>query len=333
MVGFNEKAKTVNALVIGATGFIGSNLVRYLIRNDYNVRIYRRSSSSLKNLSGLNYDDMIGDILDEGSLTKAIEGCQAVFNLAACTSSLKKDNELGTLINVKAVGTIARAVRKNGHARLVHVSSIAAVGAPRRRETADEDFCFNKKIDIYAYTKYLGEQDVLKEVLLGLDAVIACPGNVVGCRGMKEIQLSTFKNIAAGKMNIYPGGGVCLTDVDDLVRGLVLCFKKGVRGKRYILGGNNVSYKRYLDEIALATGGRGPKIRLPRPMLLFMGMAAEVVFGLMGKDPFISRDTADVISSNLFYSSNLAIKELGYTITDFSETIRKAAEVLKGLNE
>lgn len=319
----------MNILVIGGTGFVGNNLVRYLSSIGHDVRVYHRSNSSLKNLNGVNYTDVTGDIFDENSLCRAMEECSSVFNLVACGSSLKKDNTLRQQINVDAAGLIARVARKSGNIKLVHVSSIAAVGTPECGEVADETFKFNRHNDHYAYTKHLGELEVLKEVELGLNAVIACPGNVVGFRGMKESQLNNFRNISAGKMKVYPPGGVCLTDIDDLVKGLMLCVEKGISGKRYILGGHNVSYKKYFTEIADETGGTAPVIRLPKALLPLMGFSIEFVFGLLGKTPPVDKDTCVMISNDLFYSSALAIRDLGYLISDFNVTISKACRAIE----
>ncbi len=319
---------TKNILVIGGTGFVGSNLVRYLSDTGYDVRVYHRSSSSLNNLDGVNYTGITGDICNEKSLCNAMEGCSAVFNLAACGSSLKKDNAVRLKINVGAVGLIAGAARKTGNIKLAHISSIAAVGTPECGEVADETFLFNRHDDHYAYTKHLGELEVLNEVERGLNAVIACPGNVVGYHGMKENQLNNFRKISAGKMKVYPPGGVCVTGVDDLVRGLMLCVEKGISGKRYILGGHNVSFRKYFTEIANVTGGKAPAIRLPKALLPFAGIGVEFVSGLLGKEPSIDKDTCVMISNDLFYSSELAIRELGYSINDFNVTISKASRTV-----
>ncbi len=318
----------MNILVIGGTGFVGNNLVRYLSGIGHDIRVYHRSNSSLKNLDGENYTDVTGDIFDEISLCRAMEGCSAVFNLVACGSSLKKDNTLRQQINVDAAGLIARTALKSGCIKLVHVSSIAAVGTPQCGEVADETFQFNRQKDHYAYTKHLGELEVLKEVESGLNAVIACPGNVVGFHGMKEAQLNNFRNISAGKMKVYPPGGVCLTDVDDLVKGLMLCVEKGISGKRYILGGHNVSFKKYFTQIAEATDGTPPVIRLPKALLPLMGSSIEFVFDLLGKAPPVDKDTCVIISNDLFYSSERAISELGYSISDFNVTISKASSAV-----
>jgi len=319
----------MNILVVGGTGFLGNNLVRYLADTGHNVRVYHRPNSSLENLNGVNYTSVIGDIFDEEKLLYAMGECSAVFNLAACGSSLKKDHAIRQQINVDAASLIAKTTHKNGNTKLIHVSSVAAVGTPEYGEIADESFQFNRHNDHYAYTKHLGELEVLKEVKLGLDAVIACPGNIVGFHGMKEGQLNNFRNISAGKMKVYPPGGVCLTDVDDLVKGLMLCVERGNSGKRYILGGHNISFKKYFKEIADVTGGTAPAIQLPKALLPLMGFSMEFVFGLLGKTPPIDKDTCVMISNNLFYSSELAIRELGYLISDFNVTISNACRAIE----
>lgn len=318
----------MNILVIGGTGFVGSNLVRYLGSLGHNIKVYHREDSSLKNLEGLDYTGVKGNLDNENCLKRAMEGCSAVFNLAACGSSLKKDSTLRQQINVEAAGLIARTARKAGGIKLVHISSIAAVGAPERGEIADESFEFNRHKDHYAFTKHMGEQAVLDEVKHGLDAVIACPGNVVGCHGMKDTQLNNFKSISMGKTRVYPSGGVCITDIDDLVKGLLLCLEKGVSGRRYILGGHNVSFKEYFTEIANATNGVPPKIRLPKTLLPLIGLSVELIFGLLGKETSVDKDTCKMISNDLFYSSEVAIKELGYSISNFQDAIRKASKAL-----
>lgn len=318
----------MNILVFGGTGFIGSNLVRYLVDCGHIVSVYHREDSSLKNLKGLDYTGVKGNLGNEDSLKRAIESCSAVFNLAACGSSLKKDSALRQKINVEAAGLIARTARKVGGIKLVHISSIAAVGASETGKIANETFRFNRHKDHYAYTKHLGEQEVLKEVEHGLDAVIAYPGNVVGCHGMKKTQLNNFKNISMGKMKVYPPGGVCITDIDDLVKGLLLCLEKGISGERYILGGHNVSFKEYFTEIANATNGVTPGIPLPKTLLPLIGAGVEFISGLLGREPSISKDVCKMISSNLFYSSELAVKRLGYSINNFHDTITKASRAL-----
>lgn len=320
-------------LVLGGTGFIGSNLVRYLIHTGHEVCVYHRKESTLKNLEGLPFESIIGDLTDienlEPSLNRAMEGCQAIYNLAACGTSLKKHHRLREIVNVKAAQTVARVARQIGDLRLIHISSSAAVGFPLNNEIANEHFPFNGQMDPYAVTKRQGEQEVLKEAQKGLDAVIAIPCSTVGTHAMKTHQYHVFKNIAHRKTVIYPPGGLCLTNVHDLVRGFVLCYEKGMTGKRYILGGHNITYKQYFDEIARATHGKPPWLRLPKTLLPWLGLGVEILSNLLKKETTIDKHVGEMIAKNLYYSSEVAIKELGYSITDWRETIRITVQDLQ----
>jgi dihydroflavonol-4-reductase len=310
-------------LIIGGAGFIGVNLVSFLLDQGNEVSVYHRKSTSLTDLKEFEFKSIIGELNDEETLKQAIGNCKVVYNLAACTSSLKKESAQRQAINVVAARDIARIAREAG-VRLVHVSSIAAVGSPEHGAIADESQEFNWHQDPYAVSKHYGDLEVLKEVALGLNAVIACPGNVVGGLAMKQGQKNNFRAIANGSMKFYPSGGVCLTDVDDLVRGIALCGEKGAAGRRFILGGHNVNFKEYFEEIAVASGGLKPWIRLPGFLLPLAGWGLEIIFGILGKEPPLNRNTGEVVSRNLYYSSQLAIDELGYEIGDWRLAIKKA---------
>jgi len=321
-----SKKNGQHILVTGGTGFIGSNLVRYLLKTGNDVAVYHRKESSLQNLADLSFESAIGDLADEkgriATLSKAMEGREIVFNLAVCGDSLRKHQRLREVVNVEAVRDIAKVARKLNVNRLIHISSSTAVGFPLNNEIADETFDFNGHHDHYAVTKRQGEMEILKEVEKGLDAVIAIPCSTVGAKGMKANQYNAFFNIARGKTFVYPPGGLCLTNIEDLIKGLVLCWKNGHTGHKYIFGGHNIAYKQYFDQIALFSGGKRPLIRLPKTLLPWLGLGVEVMCNFLGKENTIDKHVGKMISSNLFYSSDRAAKELGYTITDWHETIK-----------
>lgn len=307
--------------VIGGTGFVGSNLVHYLARRGYRIRVYCRPSSSTANLAGSEHAICRGTLDDEGSLQKALEGCWLIYNLAVCGENSRSYFDERVRVNVTFPGSLARLARKGGQ-RLVHVSSTAAVGTPGPGVIADESFAFNNQHDHYAVTKLQGEQAVLREVEKGLDAVIAIPANVVGSHAMKSGQRTNFENIAKGKMKVYPSGGVSLVSVDDVARGLLLCALKGTTGQRYILGGNNVTFRQYFQAVASATHGKAPPIRLPGTLLRFAGYLVEKFSRILGKEPFITAETCRMVSASLYFSSEKARACLGYGITPLEQTIR-----------
>jgi len=323
-----------HSLVIGGTGFIGSNLVRCLVEAGDDVTVYHREGSNLKNLEGVPFKSALGDLTDENgrekTLCAAMKDKCTVYNLAASGTSLEKERRLREIVNVEAVRSIARVAREIGGIRLIHASSSAAVGFPDNPEIADENFAFNAHANHYSVTKRQGEREVLNAVEKGLDAVIGIPCSSLGAHGMKTHQYNLFVDIARGRTLVYPPGGLCLTNVTDLVKGLVLCRENGLRGKRYILGGQNMKYQQYFTEIATATGGRPPRVRLPKTLLPWLGFGVEFVSSLLGRENTIDKHVGEMITKNLYYSSGLAIQELGYAITDWRETIRSAVAGLRG---
>ena len=313
-------------LIIGGGGFIGANLARHLEENNV-ITIVHRPTTSLDNLENIRCTRLSGDINNPSFLERAVIKQDIVFNLAACSSNLPMDRELRKRINIEGAGQVADAVLRTKKARLVHVSSVAAIGIPGKNRILDETASFNNSKDDYALSKHLGEQAVLARVSQGLDAVIACPANVVGAFAMKKEQRANFHAIASGKLRIYPPGGVCLVGVEDVIQGLVLCAHRGVAGHRYIIGGENIPYRKYFAAIAAATGGTAPSIRLPRLLIYCIGIIANMLCR-MGIRPPLSRDTCDMIRRNLYFSSQRAVNELGYHFSGAEQVIMNTVHAL-----
>lgn len=324
---------TERTLVLGGNGFIGSNLVARLNDLGQEVTVLHRPGADLGNLDGLDYRSATADLTDlaalERDLPSILKGCDTVYNLAACGTSLAEHAELRRLINIEAARIVAWSAKKAGVPTLVYISSSAAVGFPLHGELADEQFAFNAHHNHYSMTKRQGEQVVFAEANDTFKVVVAIPCSTMGSRGMKRHQLDLFTSITTGRARIYPPGGLCLTDVNDLVRGIVLCSQKGQSGQRYILGGNNITYRSYFNEIAAATGGRAPWLRLPKTLLPLMGSGVETISRLLGRENTIDRHVGRMIAANLFYSSAKAKQELGYTITDWRQSIHDTVAALR----
>jgi len=147
---------------------------------------------------------------------------------------------------------------------------------------------------------------------------------------MKPQQRGVFNDLSAGRLHVYPPGGLCLTYVNDLVQGMVLAAERAQRGSVYVLGGNNIKYRDYFNAIADAVRGRRPRIALPRPLLPMLGTmsraAGRLLRGKAGFDPI----TARMVGMDLYYSSARAIRELGYSITPWRTAIRQTADHLQG---
>lgn len=303
-------------LVTGATGYLGCNLVRALDNTGIKVTIFRRAASSLKNLQGCQYNDCVGEFKNKNDLRKALEGVDAVFHLAACTSLLDRDRGRRWEANVDHVSSLVEVLLGKKNIRLVYGSSIGAVGFTHSPQLLDEESTFNAHDIHYFFSKKRAEEIVLEGVKQGVDAVIANIGNIIGSLGMRGVQLEALRKVVAGKMFFYPPGGNCFVLVDDVVRGLILAWEKGKTGERYILGGHNLTFREYYKAIADFSNNRPPSIPIPRFILPLAGGLAEILFGRIGKD------TGVIASGYGYYSSAKAISQLGYEITSLEQIIK-----------
>lgn len=316
-----------HALVTGATGFIGSHLVPALIRKGVGVSIFRRPSSNLKNLQGLPFRDCTGDLLNKEDWRRAMEPCDAIFHLAVVGTYTRKDRQRRREVNVDAVQTLLDALRGMPDKRLLHVSSVAAVGiSSSPDQVLDETSPFNARHLHYFATKREGEEKVLRGAKEGLDTVVVNPGFVAGVAAIKEVQRELFVKTATGKTLFYPPGGQSFTYIDDLLEGMFSAFERGKRGERYILAGHNLTFREYMTRVAQRTGMKPPRLPFPKSLLPWVGGLAELFSGKLGWE-------AGVVGRGYgFYSSQKAIKELGYKIRPLDSIINELLKLLPPKN-
>lgn len=262
----------MKALVTGATGLVGANLVAELNAAGWQVRILRRPHSRLDALEGLAYEEAIGDVLDPESLTAAMQGVDVVFHVAGAADYWRKPVEHLYRVNVTGTRHVVTAALRAGVARLVHTSSVAALGpAPGPDRPVDETQEFNLPPQVFPYghSKWLAEQEVQKAVAQGLDAVIVNPSIVIGPRDVHMTTGSLFKNMGRG-LPLVPRGGSGVVDARDVAVGHIQAALRGRRGERYILSAENLSHKALATLIAQTLGVHPPRWELP-------GWAADLV--------------------------------------------------------
>lgn len=319
--------------VTGATGFIGAPLVRRLVARGDRVRVMARPTSDLSAFEGLDVEVVRGDLFDSASMRRLCAGADALFHLAADLSFWQGVAAEQDRINVEGTRRAMDAARAGGVGRVIHTSSVAAIGIPADRDRpADESNPFSGWQYTYFRTKKLAEDQAFRAVdEHGLDVVAVNPGTVFGGAvarrrsGSQRIIGMVAKGAPIpllGRLRVYPPGGYNLCDVDDVVAGHLLALEKGRTRERYILGGHNLSLRAVFTEIARQLGVPPPK-PIPGPALLAVGWLSEVVASVTGKMPQVTWDYARLGTMRLFYDSSKAIRELGYPITPWEETIAK----------
>ncbi|HEX5035593.1 MAG TPA: SDR family oxidoreductase [bacterium] len=315
-------------LVTGATGFVGSHVVRKLLQKGHEVRVLRRSASSTKMLEGLSVETAIGDVTDRTSVFQAAEGCEGVFHVAGHVSFWRGTHEIQKRINVDGTRNVVEASLAHKVKRLVHTSTIAAIGYAPDGQVGDETIPYNwwpYRLN-YNNTKFLAQEEVRRGVEKGLDAVIVNPSIVFGPGDLNLNAGAMIFQAARGKIAVYPRGGGCTCSVEDVAQGHVLAFEKGKTGELYILGGDNYSWKDLFTIICEVVGRPPPKIRVPGAAFQLFSLGWDLVSRVTHKEPALTPESARITLKTVFYSSEKAVRELGYAISPFRDTIRQTYE-------
>ncbi len=314
-----------NVLVTGGTGFIGSNLAARLVTLGYNVRILRRADSDLRAIQGIDVEHLHGDIRDPDALYRAMEGCDTVFHTAAVVTFARKKKLLQHEVNVIGTHNIVESCIARGVDRLIHTSSIAAIGHSGPNELATEATPYNWGTQSgYKLSKHLAEHEVLAGVKRGLDAVIVNPAIVIGERDIHLHGGQLVKEATRGHVPFYLDGGMSVVYVGDVVTGHILAAQKGVKGDRYILSGHNLTHKEIFQRTAALVGGRPPFVKLPIPLLRLSARIVESISNVLGMEPWISADLVAGAGHFNWFSCEKAKRDLGYSLTSFDDTILAA---------
>jgi dihydroflavonol-4-reductase len=318
------------ALVTGATGFVGSHVARVLQEKGSELRLLVRSNSDPKNIQSLNGERVIGDLRDPASLELAVEGCDAVFHVAADYRLWVKDPEQMYRSNVEGTRSLLQAARKNGVRRVVYTSSVATMGFTGNGQPADEDspVSLDRMIGHYKKSKFMAEQVAMAAGGEGMEVVVVNPTTPVGEQDIKPTPTGRIVvDFLKKKFPAYVDTGLNLVDVDQCARGHVAALEKGKSGERYILGGENLTLKQILDRLAALTGLPSPKVRVPYAVALAAGVVDEVVTGrMLGREPRATIDAVRMGRKKMFVSCAKAERELGWKITPVDAALRRAVQ-------
>jgi dihydroflavonol-4-reductase len=317
----------MRVLVTGGTGFVGRNLLYHLHEQGHGITLLHRPTSRLIDLpEGIRC--VTGDLTRSETIRDVCRGMDWVFHVAGDVTWGRRLRKRMFANNLEATRNLLDEAERSGVKRFVYTSSAAAVGLPDSEQPADETFPFNGyDLNVgYAIAKRQAEEAVLSRAAQGFPAVVVNPTVVIGIRTYSS---SFFAAVAKGRLRIAPDGGVNLVDVEDVARGHLLAAEKGRVGERYLLGGTNLSFLEAFQKIAEA-GGHGGRMRLLRkPVAIPLSLAAEAAAMLSGGEPALAWDLAKLSGRKLYYSSDKAARELGYSPTPFEKTVEKTVRWLK----
>jgi nucleoside-diphosphate-sugar epimerase len=324
-------------LVTGATGFVGSYLIRLLLQKGYKVRGLRRTSSSMSFLDGVaeQVEWAEADVCDLGALEDAFQGVTHVFHGAAMVSFHPKDARKMMKINVEGTKNIVNCCIDFGVKRLVHVSSIAALGRTANRPHLDENckWVESKQNSRYALSKYAAEMEVQRGIAEGLSAAIVSPSVIVGSKDWEEGMSGFFKKIDEG-LKFCPSGGSGFVDVRDVVQFMVQLMESDISGERYILNSDNLSHRQFFGMIATELGVAPPPVTVG-PLLAEVAWRVEwLKEKILGTTPLATKESARASVTNFTYGNEKSRSVFGFEYRPIGQTIREtAAQYLEAKKE
>ena len=322
-------------LVTGATGFVGSAVVRKLLAEQKAVSVLARPNSIRANLEGLNVTIREGDLTDQASLKTALQGCDGLFHIAADYRLWTKDSNELYRNNVDGTRNLMQAALASNVQRIVYTSSVATLGVFADGRVSDEQtpVSLDDMIGHYKRSKYLAEQ-VVDELVRSADlpAVIVNPSTPVGPRDIKPTPTGRLiYDALREKIPAYVDTGLNIAHVDDVANGHLLAYKKGAIGRRYILGGEDLSLQEILTEVANYCGHKPPTIKLARQLVVPIALISQAWAHLTnGPEPRATIDGLKMSKKKMFFSSARAIEELGYASRPAREAIHEAIDWFRG---
>ncbi|HEY6334679.1 MAG TPA: hopanoid-associated sugar epimerase [Alphaproteobacteria bacterium] len=309
----------MRALVTGASGFIGSAVLRRLVESGFEVRALVRPKSDRRNLEGIRCEIVRGDLTDENSLVAALKGCETLFHVAADYRLWVPNPGAIYRTNVEGTRNLMLAAIRRGISRVVYTSSVATLGLTADGSPADEDTpsSLEDMIGHYKRSKFLAEAAVAELARdAGLPAVIVNPSAPIGPRDARPTPTGRMiVQAARGKMPAYVDTGLNVVHVDDVAEGHLLAHAHGAIGERYILGGENLSLREILAAVAGVVGRKPPRVRLPHNLVLPIAYIVEGMARLAGStdEPAVTVDGVRLAKKFMYFKCDKAIRVLGYS--------------------
>jgi len=308
-------------LVTGSTGFIGASLCRALVAKGHQVRAFHRPTSTLRLIDDLPVEHFLGDLTQPDTLAPAMEGMEAVFHVAALIGSGQDEEGRMYAVTVEGTRSVLRTARLAGVRRVVHTSSVAALGVPELISPAtgsggkamfmDENHTWNLRPDYwpYGYSKYLAELEVQKALAEGLDVVIVNPTYVIGPGNIYGQTNSTVVAAARQKLPALVEGGLNVVHISDVVAGHLAALETGRTGERYILAGENLTIVQLIRKIADVAGVSAPNLILPGGLVRSLGWIAILAQSIM--DLPINARLSHMAGYYFYYDNSKSQIELG----------------------
>ena len=297
---------------------MGGHIARLLAERGDQLRLAVRERTRLDNLTDVEYEPAICDVLDRRAVRRAMRDVDRVYHVAGLTS-LRASPERLHRVNVQGTRVVLEEALRAGVERVVYTSSIAAVGPAARGSTADENNPFTAGIYALPYvnSKREAEIEALRLAAAGLPVVIVNPAHVFGAGDVNRSSTEIVRRFLRRDIPAYVDGAINIVDAEDVARGHLLAEERGRVGERYILGNRNFTLDRLFADLGRLSGVEPPSVKLPLAAALALAAGLE----LLSSHPPIT--TVEIRSASLWWTvrSTKAKRELGWTPSHHEDTL------------
>ena len=316
--------------VTGATGFVGHHVARALAAEGAELRLLVRKSSKLANLEGIAGETHVGDLLKPESIRPALAGCDALVHVAADYRLWIPDPQQMYRANVDGTRALLALAREAKVPRVVYTSSVATMHFRTDGVVVNEDTPVSLKdmVGHYKRSKFMAEQEAIAAAKAGQKVMILNPTSPIGSNDSKPTPTGRIVlDFLTGKFPAYMDTGLNLVDVSEVARAHVLALTKGKPGRRYILGGENLTLKQILDKMSAITGIPSPTVEIPFAVAATYAFFEELITGkIRGREPRATLEEVRMGRKNMYASSARSQQELGFRILPVNPAMRAAIE-------
>lgn len=324
-------SKRDRIFVTGATGFVGSYIVRALIRDGY-TNIICLTRSTEKDPFIADFASKVtwikGDILDLPLLMGVLKDVDVIIHAAALVTF--HTNKKKSLIATAMEGTanLVNVAIDNSVKKFIHISSVAALGRRKKYENINEKSIFNhtEYDTTYGLSKFLAEQEVWRAHAEGLPVTVLNPALVLGAGSWEKSSIKIFKRVLNGA-SFFPLGSNGVVDVRDIAHATILALSPEVDGERFIISAENISFKTLLDTIAQNLNVRKPKYSLTPILSSIIWRVYSILSWFQKKSPLLTRETAKSMSVTSLYDNSKSKDILGLTYRDIHDTLNETSQL------
>lgn len=323
------QASSPRILVTGGSGLVGQELIMQLLGQGAHVRaIYHTTPLSV---SHPHLENVPCDILDVCALEEAMQGITHVYHCAAMVSYDPRDRKHLFKVNIEGTANIVNACIEEGVQKLVHVSSVAALGRMQNGGMITEAMNWSEETGSSAYgkSKYLSELEVWRGIGEGLRAVIVNPSLILGASDWDKGSSAIFKNVY-NELKWYTGGAGGFVDVRDVTRAMILLMNSEITGERFILSAENLSFREVFTAIAHCFHKNPPFKKATRPMAEIIWRLEAVRSELSGKKSLITKETARTALGKVYFDHSKILNAFpSFQFTPVQDTISYSCRRLK----